>query len=48
MGYISTEKVLDKIKDNWIMIVDQPEFIHDESFMMGMMDPWAEELPPFQ
>ena len=30
------------------MIVDQPKLIHDESFMMGMMDPWEEDLPPFQ
>ena len=33
---------------NLNMIVDQPELIHDESFMIGMMDPWATELTPFQ
>ena len=47
-GYISTGKVLDKLKDDLNMIVYQPEFIHDESFMMGMMDPWAAEFPPSQ
>ena len=41
-------KVLYNIKDNLNMIVDKPEMIHDKSFMMGMMDPWVEELPPFQ
>ena len=41
-------KVLDKLKDDLNMIVDQPKLIHDKSFMMGMMDPWAAELPPFQ
>ena len=47
-GYISMGKVLDKIKYDLSMIVDQPELIHDESFMMGMMDPWNSELPTFQ
>ena len=41
-------KLLDKLKDDLNILVDQPELIHDESFMMGMMHPWAEELPPFQ
>ena len=30
------------------MIVYQPEFIHDESFMTGIMDSWVVELPSFQ
>ena len=47
-GYIYKEKVLDKLKDELNMIVDQPEFIHDKSFMMGIMDPLEVELPPFQ
>ena len=47
-GYISMRKVLDNIKDDLNMIVDQPELILDGSFMMRMMDPWAEEFPPFQ
>ena len=41
-------KILDNLKENLHMIVDQPEFIHDEYFMIGMMDPWEAELPPFQ
>ena len=41
-------KVLGNLKDDLNIIVDQPELIHDESFMMGMMDPWAAELPPYQ
>ena len=30
------------------MIVDQPELIHEKSFMMITMDPWEAELPPLQ
>ena len=30
------------------MILDQHELIHEESFMMGMMDPWYKQLPTFQ
>ena len=40
-GYISMGEVLDKLKYDLNMIVDQPELIHDESFMMVMMDTWA-------
>ena len=40
-GYISMGKVLNKLKDDLNMILDQPELIHDESFMMVIMDPWA-------
>ena len=47
-GYIPMGKVLEKLKDNLNMIVYQPELIHDESFMMGIMDPWAAELTTFQ
>ena len=47
-GYLSMGKVLENLKDDLNIIVDQPELIHDESFIMGMMDPWAVELPPFQ
>ena len=47
-GYISTGKVLENLKDDLNMIVHKPEFIHDKSFMMEMMDPWATEFPPFQ
>ena len=41
-------KVLYNLRDYLNMILDQPELIHDESFMIRMMDPWAAELPPFQ
>ena len=41
-------KLLEKIENDFNMIVDQPELIHDESFMMGVMDTWAAELLPFQ
>ena len=47
-GYISMDKVLEKLKDDLNMIIDKPELIHYESFMMGMIYPWAAELPPFQ
>ena len=40
--YISMGKVLDNLKDNLNMIVDQSELIHDELFMILMMDPRAE------
>ena len=40
-GYISMGKVLEKTKDDLNMILYQPELIHDESFMMGMIDLWA-------
>ena len=42
------EKVLDNIKEDLNMISDQPELIHEKSFMPRMMDPWAAELPLFQ
>ena len=47
-GYISAGEVLYKLKYGLNLIVGQPELIHDESFIMGMMDTWAVELPPFQ
>ena len=37
-------KVLDKLKDDLETLIDQTNLIHDESFMMGIMDPWANEL----
>ena len=42
------EKVLENIKDDLNMIVDQPELIHNESFMIVMMDTWAAEIPPIK
>jgi len=47
-GYISMGQVLDKLKTDLESIVEQPELIHDESFMMGMMSKWADELPPLK
>ena len=47
-GYISMGKVLDKLKIDLEAIVDEPELIHDESFMMGLMEEWADEVPPFR
>ena len=29
-------------------LIDQTNLIYDESFMMGIMDPWANELTPFR
>ena len=42
------DKVLENIKDQLNMMVDQPELIHEESFIMEMMDTWVAELPPVQ
>ena len=47
-GYISLCRVLDKLKDNLDFIVEQQELIHNEGFMMGMMDKWTDELPDFR
>ena len=44
-GYIYRGKVLEKLKEDLNVIVYQPESIHDEYFIMGIMDPRAEELP---
>ena len=40
-GYISKEKVLEKLKDDLNIIEDQPEMIHEKFLMIGMIDPWA-------
>ena len=47
-GYISMAKVLDKLKDDLESIANQPELIRDKSFMIGIMNKWAMELPPFR
>ena len=47
-GYISTGKVLGKLKDDLESIANQPELIRDKSFMIGIMNKWAMELPPFR
>jgi hypothetical protein len=41
-------KVLDKLKDDLESLIDQINLTHDESFMMGTMDPWENELKPFR
>ncbi|KAL7523561.1 hypothetical protein ACHAXR_000896, partial [Thalassiosira sp. AJA248-18] len=47
-GYISLGKVMDKLKADLESIVEDPALIHDESFMMGVMSEWSDELPEFQ
>ena len=47
-GYISMVKVMDKLKEDLQSIVNTPELIHDEDFMMGMLTVWGEELPEFK
>ena len=48
-GVISMGRVLDKLKLSLeSTIMAEPELIHDESFMMGLMDTWKDELPPFK
>ena len=47
-GYISMGKVLDRLKEHLEGIVENPELIHDESFMMGLMDDFSDELPPLK
>ena len=44
---ISPGWVLDKLKDDLDSITQQPELVHDEEFMMGMMDEWRSELSLF-
>jgi hypothetical protein len=46
-GPISLGRVYDQLKIDLQSIVDQPELIHNEEFMMGMMQPWQDKLPPF-
>ncbi len=47
-GPITLGKVLDKLKDDLESLIDQTDLIHNELFMMGIMDPWANELKPFR
>ena len=46
-GYISLRRMLDKLKDDLKQIIAMPELIHDETFMMGMMDEFRHQLPDF-
>ena len=41
-------RVLDKLRDDLESISAQPELIHNESFMMGLMDQWADQIPDFK
>ncbi len=47
-GPITLGKVLDKLKDDLESLIDQTNLIHNELFMIGIMDPWANELKPFR
>ena len=41
-------KVMDKLKDDLESIIDSPDLIHSEEFMMGQLSEWEEELPEFK
>ena len=45
---LSLGRVYDKLKDDLEAIVEKPELIHKEKFMMGLMKPWVDELPPLK
>ena len=47
-SYISMGKVMDKLKDDLESIIDSPDLIHSEEFMMGQLKEWEEELPEFE
>ena len=47
-GYISMGKVMDKPKEYLQSIVNTPELIHYQDFMMGMLTVWEEDLPEFK
>ena len=47
-GYISIGKVIDKLKEDLQSIVNTPDLIHDQDFMMGMLTVWEEDLPEFK
>ena len=47
-GHVLVSRVLDKSKDDSESIVDDPELIPDESFITGLMDEFADELPPLK
>jgi len=46
-GYISMGRAIDRLKDHLELIIDQPELIHNESFMMSLVSDCRDELPPF-
>ena len=41
-------KVMDKLKDDLESIIDSPDLIHSQDFMMGQLKEWEEELPEFE
>ena len=41
-------KVMDKLKEDLQYIVNTPEIIHYQEFMMGILEVWEEELPEFK
>ena len=47
-GYISIGKVMDKLKEDLKSIVNTPELIHYQDFMMRMLKVWEEELQEFK
>ena len=47
-GYISIGKVVDKLNKDLQSIVNTPELIHDQEFIMGVLTVWEEELPEFK
>ena len=47
-GYISMGKVLDKLKEDLEMIIQNKELINDKEYMMGLMSMWEDELPEFK
>ena len=47
-GYISMGKLMNKLKDYLQSIVNTPEIIHYQDFMMGMLTVWEDELPEFK
>ena len=44
-GSISLGRVLDKLRDDLDSIIESPELIYGECYMMGLMTKWAEEIP---
>ena len=40
-------RVMDRLKEHLESILEQPELIHGEKFMMGFVSEFADGLPPF-
>ena len=41
-------EVMGKLEEDLHSIVNTPDLIHDQYFMMGMLTVWEEELPEFK